>query len=67
MNNDSARRFLDDMQYAINSTPYSEGCLVTLIHARAYELFEGRGVYPGHALDDWVQAEQEIKHHLGLL
>jgi DUF2934 family protein len=66
MNNDAAGHFLDDMQYARNTTPYSEGCLATLIHARAYELFEERGRYPGRALDDWVQAEREIKRHLGL-
>jgi Protein of unknown function (DUF2934) len=28
---------------------------------RAYQLFEERGMVDGHDLDDWLQAEQEIK------
>jgi len=31
-----------------------------LIRARAYSAFESRGRQPGHALDDWLQAEREI-------
>jgi len=31
-----------------------------LIRARAYSLFELRGQEPGHALDDWLEAEREI-------
>jgi hypothetical protein len=31
-----------------------------LIRARAYRLFELRGWQPGHALDDWLQAEREV-------
>jgi Protein of unknown function (DUF2934) len=30
------------------------------IRARAYRLFELRGQEPGHAMDDWLQAEREI-------
>ncbi len=30
------------------------------IRNRAYELYELRGMEPGHDLDDWLQAEQEI-------
>ena len=33
---------------------------IELIRARAYRLFESRGQQPGHALDDWLQAEREI-------
>ncbi len=36
-----------------------------LIRKRAYQLFEARGRRQGHELDDWLQAEREIKHHLG--
>jgi Protein of unknown function (DUF2934) len=36
-----------------------------LIRKRAYQLFEARGWPQGHELDDWLQAEREIKHHLG--
>lgn len=37
-----------------------------MIRRRAYELFEERGQDPGHDLKDWLQAEREIKLHLGL-
>ena len=30
------------------------------IRLRAYMLYEARGCEPGLALDDWLQAEQEI-------
>lgn len=30
------------------------------IRARAYELYEQRGMWHGHALDDWLQAEAEL-------
>lgn len=41
-------------------------CLPEMIQKRAYQLFEARGRHPGHELDDWLKAEAEIKHHLGL-
>ena len=41
------------------SSVTSDGAL-ELIRARAYRLFESRGQRPGHALDDWLQAEREI-------
>ena len=31
------------------------------IQQRAYELYEQRGRTDGHELDDWLQAEREIK------
>jgi Protein of unknown function (DUF2934) len=37
-----------------------------LIRIRAYQLFEARGHHPGRELDDWLQAERELKHHLNL-
>jgi len=30
------------------------------IRLRAYQLYEERGKIEGHALDDWLQAEEEI-------
>lgn len=66
MNSDLENQFLDRLQYTTNTTPHSEGCLVSLIRAQAYELFEERGGYPGLELDDCVQEEREIKHYLGL-
>ncbi len=29
---------------------------------RAYEIFESRGGYHGADLDDWLEAERELKH-----
>jgi hypothetical protein len=31
------------------------------IAERAYELYEQRGCLDGHALEDWTQAEREIR------
>jgi len=41
-------------------------CLPHIIRERAYQLFEARGGQPGHELDDWLQAEREIKRHFSL-
>jgi len=30
------------------------------IRRRAYELYEQRGRYDGHELDDWLQAKSEV-------
>ena len=32
------------------------------IRQRAYDLYAERGRIPGHALDDWLQAEAELLH-----
>ncbi len=32
------------------------------IRARAFEIYVERGGDPGHALDDWLQAEFELAH-----
>lgn len=40
--------------------------LLDQIRSRAYQLFEDRGRQPGRELDDWLQAEQETKQHLGI-
>ena len=47
----------------------TSGCpierLPELIRKRAYELYELRGHQNGHELDDWLQAEREVRtHHL---
>lgn len=36
------------------------------IQKRAYELFEQRGMVYGFDLDDWLQAEREVKTRKGL-
>jgi len=30
--------------------------------ARAYEIYRTNGSQPGHQLDDWLQAEYELRH-----
>ena len=30
---------------------------------RAYELYQARGEEPGHELEDWLHAEQEVNEH----
>jgi hypothetical protein len=37
-----------------------EPILEQAIRQRAYELYVERGMVPGHALDDWLQAEAEL-------
>lgn len=49
------------------STSARPGKLVFLlctIRKRAYQLFEAKGRRQGLELDDGLQAEREIKHHL---
>jgi len=31
------------------------------VAARAYELFVARGCVDGHALEDWIEAEKQLK------
>ena len=40
--------------------------LVQRIRERAYSLFEKRDRQDGHALDDWLQAEQELLYEPGM-
>jgi hypothetical protein len=41
-------------------------CFPDLIRKRAHQLFEERARRPGRELDDWLQAECELKYHFGL-
>ena len=53
------------MHYGADASGCPIKCIPDLIRKRAYQLFEARGRRQGHELDDWLQAEREIKHHLG--
>jgi len=53
-------------QYVRDTSGWHPGCVSDLIQKRAYQLFEQRGRLPGHDLDDWLQAEHEVKYHRGL-
>jgi hypothetical protein len=54
------------VDYEMDTTGYTIHCVSDLIHKRAYEIFEKRGRLPNHELDDWLQAEREVKYHFGL-
>jgi hypothetical protein len=41
-------------------SPQRRHPITEAIANRAYELFLARGSEHGHALDDWLQAEQEV-------
>ena len=63
---DGARELIRARAYRLFDHPEArEGSIASegtreLINARAYRLFELRGRQPGHAVDDWLQAEREI-------
>ena len=57
---------LAEMHYGVDTSSRSINFIPDLIRQRAYQLFEARGRQQGHELDDWLQAEREIKHHLSL-
>jgi hypothetical protein len=46
-----------------NPTKTAQGVSLTVeeIRQRAQEIFAARGGAPGNELDDWLQAEQELK------
>ena len=48
----------------MDTTGCSINCRKDHIRKRAYELYLARGSAPGRPLDDWLQAEREINHHL---
>ncbi|MDB6039118.1 MAG: hypothetical protein JWM99_2959 [Verrucomicrobiales bacterium] len=59
-------RELEEMFYGADTSGRPIKCIPDLIRKRAYQLFEARGRRQGHEIDDWLQAEREIKLHLGL-
>ena len=54
------------MNYGHETGDCGGRCLLELIRARAYQIFESRDRTEGRALDDWLDAEREVKNHLGL-
>ena len=43
------------------AVPNSQPDITDVIRARAYELYEQRGRIDGNDLEDWLQAEAEIR------
>lgn len=53
------------MNYSPDTSGCGGRCLVDLIRARAYQLYQSRNQEPHHELDDWLRAENEVKQQLG--
>jgi hypothetical protein len=49
------------MTYSLDTSGRSVDRLSALIRERAYQLFEEGGRQPGRELENWLQAESEIK------
>jgi len=45
-----------------NHSHNGEKTSLDAIQRRAYELFVARGKKPGHEMEDWLQAENEMRH-----
>lgn len=45
----------------LTATPRESADLQARIAKRAFELYEQRGYHDGYALEDWLQAEREIR------
>jgi len=56
----------ETLKYGADTMSCVIRCLPHIIRERAYQLFEAGGRQSGHELDDWLQAEREIKHHFSL-
>jgi len=56
----------EEFNYDADTSCAEAARLPEFIRQRAYELFEERGQQPGHEVEDWLQAERELKHHWGI-
>ena len=53
------------MNYSSETGGCGGCCIVELIRARAYQLYQARQCEPNYALDDWLRAEREVQQQLG--
>lgn len=57
-------------QAAFSLRADTSGCpverLPELIQKRAYEIYEAHGRQPDRQVEDWLQAEAEVKWHFGI-
>ncbi len=60
-----ARETATKMQKAVSQEPARKSPRREVtdeeIRQRAYEIFLARGATPGHELEDWLQAERELR------
>ena len=54
------------MMYGADTSGRSADQLSELIRERAYQLFEEGGRRPGRELENWLEAEREIKKRLNV-
>jgi len=66
MKTNPAEQETETFEYGADTMSCVNRCLPHIIRERALQLFEARGGQPGHELEDWLQAEREIKHHFSL-
>ena len=68
MRNDNNPLFLAayGLRYGADTSGLNVENAPEFIRKRAYQLFEMRGRQAGHELEDWLQAEREIKSRYGI-
>jgi hypothetical protein len=68
MRNDDISHFpvVHGLRYGTDTSGLTVENAPECVRKRAYQVFEMRGRQPGHELDDWLQAEREIKSRFGL-
>jgi hypothetical protein len=54
------------IRFAADTSGLTRESLPDFIRKRAYALYELRGSQPGRELEDWLQAECEVKLRFGL-
>ena len=52
--------------YGEDTSGESPESVENFVRRRAYELFESRGRQPGRDVEDWLEAEREVKRHWGI-
>jgi len=61
-----AVEFLSSVNPVQQKPDHQPEVLQERIQKRAHELYEARGATPGHALEDWTQAEAELLREPGI-
>jgi hypothetical protein len=54
------------MNFSHDTSGMSDRTIHEMIRVTAYSKYLARGCTPNSALADWLEAEEEIRHHFGL-
>lgn len=65
-NNKPKIQLIHRLCYGADTSGLTVDSVPEFIRKRAYQLFVLRGYQAGHELDDWLQAEHEIKTRFGI-